>query len=77
MKKKELSLKIHPLIKKQASRGNADEVSLEALSSRWEHWFENLPDPDQQSEQMAKEVMNLEEEKRVKRMLKNTLPSMK
>ena len=43
MEKKTLAHELLPLIKSQFYRGRTNEISLKALSARWEKWFESLP----------------------------------
>jgi hypothetical protein len=43
LEKKEVAPELLPLIKSQFHRGRTNEISIKALTDRWEKWFEKLP----------------------------------
>lgn len=61
---KNLSPKLNSLLAKQLAMGDVQEVSLAAISTRWEHYFSNLPDPTGEDLIKAKEMRAAVEAKR-------------
>lgn len=66
MEEKELAPQLYALIKPHIDRGRRDEISLNALAARWKRWFEELPDPTEEKIVMAKELMAIDEERRLR-----------
>lgn len=68
---KELAQEIQPFVQKQIPRCRTDEISINAISSRWEKWFKDLPEPTEEAIEKAKELMAFDENRRLEGMLKN------
>ena len=62
---KELAEKIHPFVQKQIPKCRTDEISINAISSRWEKWFKDLPDPTEEQMEKVKELMAIDETRRL------------
>lgn len=65
LEEKELAPELYALIKGQLQRGITDEISINAISSRWSSWFSNLPEQTPEEEQKAREIMAIDEERRI------------
>lgn len=65
MDEKELAPELFSLIKGQLHRGHTDEVSINAIASRWSKWFEELPDPTDEQMEKGKEMLRMDEERRL------------
>ncbi|HHF3125691.1 TPA: DUF3800 domain-containing protein [Vibrio alginolyticus] len=61
---KDLAPQLYPLIKKQLNRGMYDEVSIDAISRRWEKWFSELPEPSEEQLAKGKELLEIDENRR-------------
>ncbi len=68
---KEIAPEIKSFVKKQIPRCRTDEISISAISSRWEKWFKDLPDPTENQMKKAKDLMAFDEARRLEGMLKN------
>ena len=68
---KYLSPELLPLIKGQLHRGRTNEISINAIASRWGRWFEELPDPTDDQIATARELMKFDEDRRLKAMGKD------
>lgn len=66
MEQKELAPELYALIKPHLHRGRTDEISLNALAARWERWFEELPDPTAEQITKGRELMAIDEERRLR-----------
>lgn len=66
MDKKELAPELFSIIKGQLQRGRIDEISINAIASRWTKWFEELPDPTDEQMAKAREMLRVDEERRLK-----------
>ena len=66
IEKKELAPELYALIKPHIHRGRTDEISLNAIAARWERWFEELPDPTEEQIAKGKELMAIDEERRLR-----------
>lgn len=55
-----------PIIQRQLTRGNTDEISLDALAKRWTKHFEELPEPTEEQIQRGREIVAADEERRLK-----------
>lgn len=64
LEERDVAAELIPLIKRQSQRGRTDEISINALTSRWSHWFEELPEPSEDQIKRAKELMAMDEERR-------------
>jgi hypothetical protein len=51
-----------------AQRGRTNEISLNAIGSRWSKWFAELPEPTPERLAKAAEIHRIEEERRQERM---------
>jgi len=68
MEGKELAPEIYPVIKKQMHKSRTDEISINAIASRWQKWFENLPEPTEEQMRKGRELMALDEKRRLEGM---------
>lgn len=66
MENKELAPELFQIIKRQLNKGHTDEISLNAIAARWERWFEELPDPTVEQMALGKELLKIDEARRVK-----------
>ncbi|TCS70921.1 uncharacterized protein DUF3800 [Sulfuritortus calidifontis] len=66
MENKELAPELFQLIKRQLNKGHTDEISLNAIAARWKRWFEELPDPTPEQIERGKELLAIDEARRVK-----------
>lgn len=66
MENKELAPELYPLIKSQFYRGRTDEISINAIASRWQRWFDELPEPTEGNMGKARELMAIDEERRLR-----------
>lgn len=66
MERKELAPELYALIKPHIHRGGTDEISLNAIAARWGRWFEALPDPTEEQISKGKELMAIDEERRLR-----------
>lgn len=66
MEKKELAPELYALVKPHIHRGRTDEISLNALAARWERWFEELPNPTEEQIAKGRELMAIDEERRLR-----------
>ncbi|BBA32823.1 uncharacterized protein sS8_0858 [Methylocaldum marinum] len=68
MEEKELAPKIYPIIQKQMHKSRTDEISIHAIASRWQKWFEDLPEPTEEQMKKGRELMALDEKRRLEGM---------
>jgi hypothetical protein len=66
MEDKNLANELVPIIACQANRGLIDEISIKGIESRWIKWFEGLPDPTEEQVEKAKELIAIDEERRLR-----------
>jgi hypothetical protein len=66
LEKKELAPELMQLVAPQLRRGRTDEISLEAISTRWTRWFEELPEPTEAQMEKAKDIQAFDEARRQK-----------
>lgn len=66
MEGRPLSAPLLSIIQRVGRRSLFDEISLEAISKRWTRWFDELPDLDDQAIEKGKELVALDEARRVK-----------
>jgi hypothetical protein len=66
MEKKELAPELFPLVRSQLHRGRTDEISINAIASRWKRWFDELPEPTEENMEKARELMAIDEERRLR-----------
>jgi Protein of unknown function (DUF3800) len=62
---RDLSAELYALIEPQLLRGRTDEISLAALEKRWGSWFENLPEMTEEQLVKGKELMKIDESRRL------------
>ncbi len=65
MDNKELAPELFTLVKGQLHRGHTDEVSINAIASRWSKWFEDLPEPSEKELESGRKLMQIDEERRL------------
>lgn len=65
---KELAPEVYPIIQKQMHKSRTDEVSINAIASRWQKWFDDLPEPTEEQMIKAKELMAMDEQRRLEGM---------
>lgn len=70
MDKKELAPELFSIIKGQLQRGRTDEISINAIASRWTKWFKELPEPTDEQMEKGREMLRIDEERR-RKALKN------
>lgn len=63
---KELPQELLSLLRSKVHRGNRDEVSLQALSERWGKWFQQKREISEEDMKVAKEIMDMHEQQRLK-----------
>ena len=66
---KELAEEIYPFVRKQIPKCRTDEISINAISYRWEKWFKNLPEPTEKQMIKARELIAIDEKRRLEGML--------
>lgn len=69
---KELARELFPIVKPHFHQGRADEISINAISSRWSKWLDNLPELNELPEQQiveAKELLAKDEKRRLQALL--------
>lgn len=66
MEERPLSAPLLSIVRRVGRRSLFDEISLGAISKRWTRWFEDLPDLDDQTIENGKELVALDEARRVK-----------
>lgn len=64
MEGKELAPELFPIIKGQFQRGRTDEISIQAIESRWSKWFQELPEPTMEQHMNGQEMLKMDEERR-------------
>jgi len=67
---KKIANELLPFINKQIPKSRSDEISINAISSRWQKWFEKLPEPTEGESKKGKELMEIDEERRIRGMSK-------
>ncbi len=68
IEKKEITPEIYPIAKKQMHKSRTDEISISAIALRWQKWFEELPEPSVEQMEKAKELMAMDEKRRLEGM---------
>lgn len=67
----DLAPEVYPIFQKQTHRSRTDEISINAIASRWQKWFDDLPEPTDEQMEKAKELMALDEQRRLDGMTLN------
>jgi hypothetical protein len=62
---KPLAPELEYIVYSNAQRGRTDEISLNAIGSRWSKWFAELPEPSPEAVAKAVEIRRKEEERRL------------
>jgi hypothetical protein len=62
---KEIATELHPLLIQQIQDGMYNEISLHAIAERWTEWFQNLPEPTSEQWETGKQVVALDEQRRL------------
>lgn len=65
MNEKEIAPELFTLIKGQLQRGHTDEISINAIGRRWSKWFEELPDPTNEQMEKGRDMLRMDEERRL------------
>lgn len=68
LEEKEVAIEMYPFINEQMPKSMTDEISINALSSKWGEWFENLPEPTEDEMKKGMELKKIDEERRLKGM---------
>lgn len=66
IEKKSLAPELLAIVQSQMHRGRTDEISLKAISDRWQNWFEGLPEPTTNELTTARAILAPDEERRLK-----------
>lgn len=66
MENKEVAPELFPLILEQSHRGYTDEISINGIARRWIPWFEELPDPSEDQMEKARELIAMDEKRRLR-----------
>ncbi|WP_407471147.1 DUF3800 domain-containing protein [Xanthomonas campestris] len=66
MEQRPLSDSLLSIVRRLGRRSLFDEITLDAISKRWTRWFDDLPDIDDQALEKGKELVALDEARRVK-----------
>lgn len=72
VEEKEVAPELYALVSPHLRRGRTDEISLNALATRWERWFEELPEPTEKEMAKAKELCEFDEARRLRGMRAST-----
>lgn len=54
-----------PIIEYQFPRGKTDQVSIDGIAGRWASWFDELPEPTGEQLDLAKELIEKDERRRL------------
>lgn len=65
LEKKPIAPELLALVKPRFYRGLIDEISLKVIEVRWSRWFEELPEPTEEQIAKGKELLAIDEEKRL------------
>jgi len=63
--KKEIAPELHPFLRSHINNGLYNEISLNAIAERWTEWFKGLPEPTPQQWETGKEVIEIDEKRRL------------
>ena len=66
LERKKMVAELTPFIESQLNKGRVDEISLNGIARRWNKWFEALPEPTEEQLAEAKEMIALDERRRLK-----------
>lgn len=72
LEEKELAPEIYPILNKQMHKSRTDEISINAIASRWQKWFEDLPEPTEEQMEKGRELMAMDEKRRLEGMTVST-----
>lgn len=65
LEKKEVAIEMQSFINKQIPKIRTDEISLNAISSKWMKWFEELPEPTEDEIKKRRGLMKIDEARRI------------
>jgi hypothetical protein len=68
LEQKEIIRELFPIIAFQAKRGLIDEISIRGIEERWSKWFANLPEPTLEQMEEAKEMIAIDEARRLRKI---------
>ena len=68
VEKKALATELHEIIYYMANNGRENEISIEAISNRWEEYFKNLPNPTPDQQKSAATLLAQQEKNRLESM---------
>jgi hypothetical protein len=69
--KKEIAHELRPLVRTQIYHGLYYEISLNAIAERWTEWFEKLPEPTPDQWKSGKEIVQIDERRRLAAIVEN------
>jgi hypothetical protein len=72
MEDKDVAPELFPLVRSQLHRGYTDEISINGIASRWIRWFEELPYPTEDQMEKGREIMAMDEERRLRAIREDT-----
>jgi len=67
---KEVANELQSFFNEQIPKSRTDEISINAISSRWQKWFEELPELTEDEIKKGKELMKIDETRRISGMSK-------
>lgn len=70
LEEKEVANELQPFINKQIPKSKTYEISINAISSRSQKWFEELPEPTEDEIKKGSELMKIDEARRISGMKK-------
>lgn len=75
MERKELAPQLLPFFRRESLRSRIDEVSINAIVARWSKVFDNLPEPTEEQLKRGKEIIDLDEARRLDAIAKSSQPA--
>jgi hypothetical protein len=75
MERKELAPQLLAFLKRESARSKIDEVSINAIVARWSKVFNNLPEPTEEQLNQAKEMIALDDARRLDAIAKTSQPA--
>ena len=75
MERKELAEELLSFTRRQAPKTSFDEISINAITARWSKWFENLPEPTEDQIAKGKEMIAIDEARRLEAIAKSSEPA--
>ena len=65
---REIAKELFPIVAWQSKQVYFDEISINGIADRWERWFKQLPNPTPEQLENAKEILAIDEERRIRGM---------